>query len=430
MIPQGNDKQWGVGDFKRYHDGTMPLEERYALEKAALDDPFLFDALDGYSYSADPEKQIAELRQRLVPAKEDNSKKVIWFRRIQTADFLKVAAALILFAGLAWLLYPAKEDDQSTRLAANTEVAKSIDTTQAVSPIVSDTAVTAAAAGNSIQEEIPASAVLRPAPAAKAEGLAKEKLAKVSTDDNAAEKETYLTEPTIASAELNNPETRQALSRKNMEAAMPTTANVITGTVVDVQGKPVPYAVLNAPALNSNVAADANGNFTLPNSTNLQVVQADVNAVGFEKSNTALNANNSRNMIVMQESGNALSENVVIGYGNTKRSAAAPVAAAPEKLKAANPDDHRVILKNGKPLQSWEEFNESVSTEIKTNRFADTSGVVVLSFDIDDKGAPQNIAVVKKLCGTCDEQAKKILQRAPAIKKINKGKKVQALIRF
>ena len=38
-------------DFKRYYSGTMTAAERHALEKAALDDPFLADALEGYKFS-------------------------------------------------------------------------------------------------------------------------------------------------------------------------------------------------------------------------------------------------------------------------------------------------------------------------------------------------------------------------------------------
>ena len=37
-----------AGDFERYHNGSMSPLEMHQLEKAAMEDPFLADALEGY----------------------------------------------------------------------------------------------------------------------------------------------------------------------------------------------------------------------------------------------------------------------------------------------------------------------------------------------------------------------------------------------
>jgi len=36
-------------DIRRYYEGQMSPAERHALEAAALEDPFLADAVDGYA---------------------------------------------------------------------------------------------------------------------------------------------------------------------------------------------------------------------------------------------------------------------------------------------------------------------------------------------------------------------------------------------
>ena len=64
-------------DLQRYHSGTMSEAEMHALEKAALDDPFLSEALEGYVFTTTAEKDIIELKNRLSE-KEKNKKEYVW----------------------------------------------------------------------------------------------------------------------------------------------------------------------------------------------------------------------------------------------------------------------------------------------------------------------------------------------------------------
>ena len=59
------NKIYTPADFERYHAGTMPVNEMHELEKAALEDPFLADALEGYAYTTSIENDIADLKERL-----------------------------------------------------------------------------------------------------------------------------------------------------------------------------------------------------------------------------------------------------------------------------------------------------------------------------------------------------------------------------
>ena len=55
-------------DIRRYLSGKMSREEMYQLEKAALDDPFLADAIEGFEKHADinVSADLNELKQRLA----------------------------------------------------------------------------------------------------------------------------------------------------------------------------------------------------------------------------------------------------------------------------------------------------------------------------------------------------------------------------
>ena len=126
MSQEDDIKKYGAEDFERYYSGKMTELQMHALEKAALDDPFLSDALDGYVYTQNAVSDINELKTRLHQNSDD--KKIAWFKRNEIVPLLKIAAVLILFAGFGWLLY-------ENNKAKKTEIASITD--------------------NSIQKEIP-----------------------------------------------------------------------------------------------------------------------------------------------------------------------------------------------------------------------------------------------------------------------------------
>ena len=49
MSIDNNIKNFTGADIEKYHKGLLSSKERHDLEKAALDDPFLADALEGFA---------------------------------------------------------------------------------------------------------------------------------------------------------------------------------------------------------------------------------------------------------------------------------------------------------------------------------------------------------------------------------------------
>ena len=101
-----NYKNFTAADIEKYHKGLLSAKERHDLEKAALDDPFLADALEGYATAgtnldadlADLQNRLREKSQtaRVIPLKPAGSRKIPW---------LRVAALIILIFGAAVLTY-------------------------------------------------------------------------------------------------------------------------------------------------------------------------------------------------------------------------------------------------------------------------------------------------------------------------------------
>lgn len=94
-------KTYTASDLARYHSGQMPPAEMNALEKAALDDPFLADALEGYASTEKPSEDLALLQGKLRERFETNRDRKAF---VLPLHWLKVAVVIGLVAGAGWLV--------------------------------------------------------------------------------------------------------------------------------------------------------------------------------------------------------------------------------------------------------------------------------------------------------------------------------------
>src|SRR4029079_13219277 len=102
MKESSNNRNYTAADIERYHAGKMSAAEMHALEKAAMEDPFLADALEGYAFTATPHKDLDSIRSRLFEQKEEE--KAVPFIR-KNYGWLRAAAIIIFIAGGAWLAF-------------------------------------------------------------------------------------------------------------------------------------------------------------------------------------------------------------------------------------------------------------------------------------------------------------------------------------
>jgi hypothetical protein len=92
---------YDAADIERYYNGQMTVAERHALEKAALDDPFLADAMEGYSSrQVNVHADMNELNKRL----DERTGKVVPIKKSRYA-WLRIAALLLLMISGGLLTY-------------------------------------------------------------------------------------------------------------------------------------------------------------------------------------------------------------------------------------------------------------------------------------------------------------------------------------
>lgn len=99
---------YSAADIQRYLSGNMTASEMYAIEKAALDDPFLADAIEGmdqamqYNGAAPVNDNLAELRTAIAEKTHSGSGKVrvmVWWK-MAAAAIVVIVAGLFLWNGI------------------------------------------------------------------------------------------------------------------------------------------------------------------------------------------------------------------------------------------------------------------------------------------------------------------------------------------
>src|SRR5438034_2743773 len=103
MIEENNHINYSAADIEKYWRGELTAAEQHAMEKAALEDPLLADAMEGYEEKAQlAEPVIAadnnELSKRLAEKVTEKQP-----ARVIKYGWWKVAAAVLVLIGAGWL---------------------------------------------------------------------------------------------------------------------------------------------------------------------------------------------------------------------------------------------------------------------------------------------------------------------------------------
>jgi len=111
---------------RQYMDGTISKEDRFELEKQALDDPFLFEALEGLNLSRENSSAaINSLKEKIEqPSQENRTKRIPLFN-------YGVAASLILLLGIGFWTFNQSNSPQDN-IALQTEAGQVVKTEEVI----------------------------------------------------------------------------------------------------------------------------------------------------------------------------------------------------------------------------------------------------------------------------------------------------------
>jgi TonB family protein len=477
LSKDNNIKNYSAADIEKYHKGLLSAKERNDLEKAALDDPFLADALEGYAVAGvDHAADIDVLKKRL--AEKVESGKVIAMKGGGKTSFpwLRVAALVIVIAGAGLLAKQLIFNNHSKDIAQaepkKAEETKTNDTANTVT-ITSETDTVKIKSGtfdNQLNQTNRSSAFTPKdntpvgSNSKEASGQGKVTTTDVTVTSNAtqpvitapakiedekinqfkkvaagnADKKEIAKEEVKDKIEINNKKDYERDEVKGLvsqpgyydkqknRAVAPSrqlndqgyrnqATNTFRGRVTDASNVGVPFAnVTNAQDNNAGTYTDAKGYFNLTYPDTVLTVQ--VKSIGFENTNVQLRNYVTSNQVVMQDD-RSLATFTLPNADSAKRRLIA-------KIKLEEPE----------PADGWDNYdtyivnNLNPPDEIKTRQ--NSGGQVEVSFEVDKNGNPINIKVEKSLCSKCDQEAIRLIKEGPKWKRHAKKGRTTVTVPF
>ena len=368
-----NKKQFDASDIERYQNGSMSAAERHALEKAALDDPFLADALEGYQFTATPQQDLALLQKRL---QEKTQRKKVFPLFTKQYTWLKVAAMFLVVAGAAWIFYNNSLVEQK-----DVAVTRETENNKLSAPVLkTDTTSAADVATAQPKDESSTKTILTPTNKENISTRLKEKKNNEVVFENDAKQNQN------AAAQLQTMNTRLA-----------------KGNVANNK------AAESREVLQENVAVETNRKL-VNDST------AVVSAYGIKRERAIAKSDTIKDLNIVLTPSSEPPKEVVLNKNPRKKDSAKPF----------------VTIEESEPAGGFISFNDYVAEHLKQPeglKDKPEAGDVKLSFDINDKGEATNIKVEKSLCATCDEEAIRLLKEGPKWKQ-KKNKKGKLTIHF
>jgi hypothetical protein len=377
MKPQ-NDKIFTANDIMRYHSGKMPEREMHAMEKAALEDPFLADALEGYLHTTTPNQDLADIRQRLFEKKRTPVIPISG----SYGMWLKIAAVLILIIGGGYLTYYFNSNKQEHTLARNQDTTrtdnrsftKQADTNKVIAKANNDLAE----ADNKIKSKGSQSKITK----------SNTSTLKVSSDS--------LKQNDLASG-------NDIVKNNNLNSAPSAQEKELSDKTADVATKPVTYA--NNDNKNRVKTTDTVGNGRFKKGDTAVVTIA---SVGYETRRPKL-----KKAAVLQPKAKYKEIVAANNYKKDKANEDDSVLILKRAGKRAEDDLPRVIGIDSsfQPLKGWMDYDQYLADN--SDLFNKCKGQMVLSFITNKKGYPIKINVERSLSLDCDDKAIKLLRDGP-----------------
>jgi hypothetical protein len=433
---ENKHKDYSAADIEKYHRGLLSPKEMNDLEKAALDDPFLADAIEGYTDRAvHMSSDLAQLKKRLEE-KVDRAKVVSMAAPKNSFKWWRVAAAVIVLSGIGFLAFWISKNSKSKSSFAKVEEKRRGDSTRmsVINPPVTDS--------NKFLNNETEKATTSNQPVTPTEKHSKNKAVDTAFDKNNREevsttessrvvslgykKEIPDSSKMLKSAIANSTPSAAAIEdralasgvsaprKKVMSLNNQQHVNYFRGRVTDLSNNPLPFANVTSTRYSVGTYADAQGNFTLISGDSLLDVQ--VRSVGFENAYVQLKNNVPTNKIILNDD-KAIADKV-ISYQKRDTS------RARGSFKFEEPE----------PADGWSNYDTYLVNNINVPddlKLKPNKGQVELSFDVTQEGDPVNFRIEKSLCQKCDEEAIRLIKEGPKWKKKNKkAKRVTVTVPF
>jgi len=445
VAEEKNITNYTAADIEKYWKGTLNTTEMHAMEKAAMDDPFLADALEGYKNINLADAGLDSLKEKLdkrvgafVPILNLKRKRFTWIR---------AAAAIIIIVGVGLLVQQLvfKNRSENSIAILEKEKKRSENITNS-DPVKKDSLIdiTKQTGSETVKSDQKNSNKLNTGtinlhairdtnnknddrlaielkktenetvPTGDAQAIASPEKKEEAVKSQADLKRTFddttkaLNDKRFMARSVAKPSANQGYLFKDKlnEVAL---NNKYNYRVVDAQNNPVPFANVMNTRDNIGTYTDIRGNFNLVSSDSVLNVQ--IRSLGYNAANYKL-----------------VPSNVQPGELVLKEVERKETLAQNKKVVSSLSRKDSAEIEE--PEVGWGNYNTYVANNIQIPenlRPKNTRSDVELSFDIDKTGQPINIKVTRSSqCKECDDEAIRLLKEGPKWKR--KGKKSKATV--
>jgi cytoskeletal protein RodZ len=443
MKDNNNHITYSAADIEKYWKGELSAAEQHAMEKAALEDSLLADAMEGYEASWPLINANNEDLQKRLSARLDAAQK----NKVVAMGWWKIAAAVIIVAGAGWLYLStnnkAKEALVKNEAPVATEKNKVLteDSDTSTNSLLKNEPVDDMAVNNkktppaskpteaiSMEADRQAAAPAQtvPPPAAITDTPSNE-LAKADKESNTDLAEYKKINQAPAAAKEESPANATARkakaisigdsrSRDQAQAGSTHTANGYAnnfiGNLTDQGNKPIANALIQIPKLKIATQTDLKGNFAFQAMDT--VLTVSIAADGFETQNIRLHDSATLNQIVLRPVPHSADDVVVQTNGALKKYSTAA-------------KDVSIKILDAEPVIGWTAYNQYLDKNKKLSAAAQgVHGTVVVSFTVHNKWL-SNFTIEQPLDDELDEEAIRLIKNGPAWKLL-KGKKASATV--
>ena len=368
-----------------YIRGARKGKEAHRLEKEAMRDPFLADALEGYSRVGNgADEQIEELRLRIrARAVRKRNHAVVW----------SIAASLLIGVCIgSYFLFQEKPLSDEARMAMEQAVhPKPLSVYEEEKKDELAEAVIKDSAGPSKKLISESKKKKMLAPSSEVPQIMTQELMEEALEATIDDEPSAMDKKMVMRASVAND------SSFNAKVAV---VGKVRGKVTDPSGEPLVGATVRVKGTNQGTISDENGDFTLKTDGNREL---SVDYIGYES--VVLPVDTTKDLLIAMNVDDAtLDEVVVVGYGSQPKSS---VTGAIMSLKMSGTPQPSIGRK------AFRRYLKENLVHPSDKECARAKGKVILTFRVDKDGRPESISVKKGLCASADKEAIRLIEEGP-----------------
>lgn len=393
--------------LKDYIQGERYGKEANRLEREAMDDPFLQEAIDGFdSVPGDHLSAIEKLEKQIAPQPKHMNKRLLMWA---------AAAVLVLLIGIPFFLH--NPDSKDVQLASS----KSIKQEERDILLSEEENILVAESSETEKEKVLKTTQIPKSTLIEDELKPIEQTAKqvINGGDinrsalHEVEEKTINAPSSQITEELGEivydvavlpikKRPTQNISTGDIETISPKSQKLVSGRLIDEYDEPIIGANIHIKGTRIETVSDMDGNFKLSVPENEEGVLI-ASYIGMKNSETPLKENLGN--IVMKEDTEVLDEVIVVAYG-TRRKSLLP----------------NLFKKKDKYIPSFgeTEFKKFFEDNYDKNICADKPILVKVEFFVNDLGQPGNIVIKENSCPELETEIKRLLLGSPKWSQTNR----------